>query len=51
LIYVLQIVDATVDGHLFYFDISDDLSLNIQPNVLPQKNQTFAGINLSLNFK
>jgi hypothetical protein len=50
-IYVLQIVDATVDGHLFYFDISDDLSLNIQPNVLPYKNQTFTGINLSLNFK
>jgi hypothetical protein len=26
LIYVLQIVDANVDGHLFNFDVSDDLS-------------------------
>jgi len=29
LIYVLNIVDASVDAHLFYFDVSDDLSLRI----------------------
>jgi hypothetical protein len=51
LIYVLQIVDATVDAHLFYFDISDDLSLNIKPTIQPTRNQMYSGINLTLNFK
>ena len=30
-IYVLQIVDASVDAHLFYFNVSDDLSLQYTP--------------------
>ena len=51
LIYVLQIVDATVDAHLFYFDISDDLSLNIKPSIWPSRTQTYSGINLTLNLK
>lgn len=32
LIYILNIIDATVDAHLFYFDISDDLSMKIKPS-------------------
>jgi hypothetical protein len=32
-VYVLNIIDAYVDGHLSNFDISDDLSLNAQPGV------------------
>lgn len=32
-IYVLNIVDAAVDAHLFYFDVSDDLSIHIIPSV------------------
>jgi hypothetical protein len=31
LVYVLNIVDALVDAHLFSFDVSDDLSFNWQP--------------------
>ena len=31
--YVLNIVDATVDAHFFHFDISDNLSLEIQPGL------------------
>lgn len=35
IIYVLNIIDAAVDAHLFYFDISDDLSLQMSPYVTP----------------
>ena len=37
--YVLNIVDATVDAHFFDYDISDDLSLRIEPAV--QTDQLF----------
>tara|TARA_B100001250_G_scaffold81365_1_gene67019 strand:- start:15285 stop:15794 length:510 start_codon:yes stop_codon:yes gene_type:complete len=30
-IYILNIIDASVSSHLFNYDISDNLSLNIQP--------------------
>ena len=33
IIYALNIIDATVDAHLYYFDISDDLSMSIKPTV------------------
>ncbi len=32
-VYVLNIVDASVDAHLFYFDVSPDLSLGIYPSI------------------
>jgi len=35
IIYVLNIIDAAVDAHLFYFDISEDLSLQMSPYVAP----------------
>lgn len=34
-IYVLQIVDASVDAHLFYFDVNDDISLEVNPYFQP----------------
>lgn len=30
-LYTLQVVDATVDAHLFSFDVSEDLSLHWEP--------------------
>jgi hypothetical protein len=39
LLYVLNIVDAAVDGYLFDYDVSDDLSLRIEPTVLPYAMQ------------
>ena len=45
-IYILNVVDASVNAHLFNFDISNDISLNIRPY------STFSntGVSLSLNF-
>jgi hypothetical protein len=46
-IYVLNIIDANVDAHLFYFDVGEDLSLNIQPFVTPSR-EPMTGLTLSL---
>ncbi len=51
LIYVAQIIDATVDAHFFNFDISDDLSLNIQPALIaPQSEHSGVGFQFNFNF-
>jgi len=34
-LYVLNIIDASVDAHLFYFNVSDDLTINVQPEYRP----------------
>ena len=55
--YALNIVDACVDGHLYSYDISDDLSLNVDPYLrptealapLPQYAQV--GLSFKLNLK
>lgn len=50
-IYVLQIVDATVDAHLYYFDVSEDLSLRIEPTLLQTASRgPINGLTLSLTF-
>jgi len=55
-LYILQIVDAHVDAHLKDYDISDDLSMNLEPLVdytyVPtlQSNRPVFGFNLSLKF-
>jgi hypothetical protein len=33
IIYALSIVDACVDAHLFYYDVSDNLSMAIRPKI------------------
>jgi len=33
-VYILQIIDANVDGHLHYFDVGPNLSLNVHPTLL-----------------
>jgi len=43
-VYAYNILDAYVDAHLFYFDISDDLSMKIHPSM--QNNTAFLGSNL-----
>jgi len=52
-IWALNILDATVDAHLYSFDISDDLSMRIQPEVrMPmgfRKSPTY-GFSIALKF-
>lgn len=36
--YGINIIDATVDAHFFYYDINDDLSLKIEPVLEPAAN-------------
>ena len=48
--YGLQIIDASVDAHMFDFDMSDDLSFNWQPTVNLMNNQKFYGINCTFTF-
>ena len=49
LMWGLNIVDATVDGHLKGFDVSDELSLKIKPALVP--GSTVPGVSFVLNFK
>lgn len=46
-IYILNIVDANVDAHLFYFDVSEDISMNVAPYINPFANRS-AGVCLML---
>lgn len=55
-LYVLQIIDAHVDAHLKDYDVSDDLSINLEPLVnyayVPslQSNRPVFGFNLGFKF-
>jgi hypothetical protein len=55
IIYIINIIDANVDAHLKTFDVSDDLSLHIDPWQTTYKTtsgyRTATGISLKLNFK
>ncbi len=49
-VYVLNIIDAHVDAHLFTFNVDDNLSFNWSPQVQHGPGHTTPGIHLSLNF-
>jgi hypothetical protein len=50
-VYIIQVLDAHIDAHLMEFDISEDLSLRIEPAFEQQSLWTSQqyGIKLSLN--
>ena len=45
--YILNIIDASVSAHLFHYDISDNLSLHLQPIYLSSEKST--GLSLCFN--
>ena len=47
----INVVDATVFGHLKEFDVSDDLSLNIHPSINPINNSKGLSLSLSMRTK
>lgn len=48
--YGLNIIDASVDAHLFNFDISEDLSMRWEPAVKQYNHQNIYSINCTFNF-
>ncbi len=50
-LHVLSIIDASVDANLFDFDISDDLSMRIEPMPVYSTNQNMVmGLNVAIKF-
>ena len=51
-VYVLNLIDAIVDAHLFYFDISDDLSMRWSPSVQPDPFGRYnGGVAVTFSFR
>ncbi len=50
--YILVAVDAQVDAQFFDFDVSDQITFNVQPYIQPRSNQIpgVAGLTFSLSF-
>ncbi|MBP5643721.1 MAG: hypothetical protein J6X10_05780 [Bacteroidales bacterium] len=53
--YLIQIIDANVDAHFFYYDIGDDLTLHVEPqfNTINEAGLGYGnniGLSLTLNF-
>lgn len=48
--YGLNIIDASVDAHLFDFDISDDLTLRWSPEMVNINNGYYYCVNFTFNF-
>lgn len=58
--YVLQILDASVDAHLYYWEVNEDLTVDVQPIIQPRTNglmpmemgqkPAFNGIKVSFKF-
>lgn len=51
LMWGLNVVDATVDGHLKDFDVSDELSLRLKPSVQSGYYMPAPGLSLVVTFK
>lgn len=50
--YILNIIDASVDAHFFDYDVSDDLSIRVDPvmHIRRQDFQPVTGVKLTVKF-
>ena len=51
--YAIQIMDAAVDAHFFYFEVDDNLTMRVEPTWNPAFNSTascFTSCNAGLSF-
>jgi hypothetical protein len=48
--YVLNIVDAAVDAHLFEWNMSDDLSMRVEPILFPSFSSNYAQAGVKFGF-
>jgi hypothetical protein len=51
LVWGVNVLDANVAAHLKSFDMSDDISLKVQPSVLPANNMYALGMRVNIQFK
>lgn len=51
LLYVLNLLDAYVDAHLFYFTVKDDVIIGYQPYILNNGFSNNYGVKIMINFK
>lgn len=49
-VYLLNILDATVDAHLYDFNVDDDFSFRPTPNLQLIDNQIYYGVQISFDF-
>ena len=49
--YLLNIIDASVDSHLFNFSVNEDVTLNIEPSMIYSRLNFNPVLSLKLNFK
>jgi len=50
-VYLLQVVDATVDAHLYDYKITKDVSMNVQPSLIKTVDyQNTYGFSLTFSF-
>ena len=49
--YLLNIIDASVDAHLFNFTVNEDISINIEPSMIHQSLKFKPALSLTLNLK
>ena len=49
-LYLLNVLDATVDAHLYNFDINDNLSMRVMPVFIPSQFHSIAGLSFSFTF-
>ncbi|MFM7015074.1 MAG: DUF5683 domain-containing protein [Bacteroidota bacterium] len=52
IVYILNIIDAHVDAHLYTFNVSDDLTLKVEPCIIPSfaNSPPHSELKFTLNF-